>query len=356
MMKNRQNKHKGISQRMVIIGIGVLAVIIVTIIFFVTQQKQTKPTTAPATLTTYQVKRHELRLSGQVQAVRSQKIDIPEGTVQNLTVKNGDTVAEGQQLLTVYHPDVQQKITTATQSLAKQQRSQKQLDDQINQLKTSLNQLAADDPQKSEIQSQLTEAQNNRQDAAASVDQATQELNQLQQDLNTAVKAPFAGRLYIDYQSNGSQSITETSSDMEAVGEVSEFDYNDVKVGQSATVQALSTKTKQTTAIDFISSDPAKSSKPNLAKYEVTAKLDQGFLNGQSVSIILPLGGLEIPKTAVRQGAVYKVVNGRAVRTKITYTKKDNMYEVTEGLDSGDRILQSPTKSIKNGAKVTVDD
>ena len=134
---------------------------------------------------------------------------------------------------------------------------------------------------------------------------------------------------------------------MEAVGEVSEFDYNDVKVGQSATVQALSTKTKQTTAIDFISSDPAKSSKPNLAKYEVTAKLDQGFLNGQSVSIILPLGGLEIPKTAVRQGAV---------RTKITYTKKDNMYEVTEGLDSGDRILQSPTKSIKNGAKVTVDD
>ena len=231
MMKNRQNKHKGISQRLVIIGIGVLAVIVVTIIFFVTQQKQTKPTTAPATLTTYQVKRHELRLSGQVQAVRSQKIDIPEGTVQNLTVKNGDTVAEGQQLLTVYHPDVQQKITTATQSLAKQQRSQKQLDDQINQLKTSLNQLAADDPQKSEIQSQLTEAQNSRQDAAASVDQATQELNQLQQDLNTVVKAPFAGRLYIDYQSNGSQSITETSSDMEAVGEVSEFDYNDVKVG-----------------------------------------------------------------------------------------------------------------------------
>lgn len=149
MMKNRQNKHKGISQRLVIIGIGVLAVIVVTIIFFVTQQKQTKPTTAPATLTTYQVKRHELRLSGQVQAVRSQKIGIPEGTVQNLTVKNGDTVAEGQQLLTVYHPDVQQKITTATQSLAKQQRSQKQLDDQINQLKTSLNQLAADDPQKS---------------------------------------------------------------------------------------------------------------------------------------------------------------------------------------------------------------
>ena len=126
---------------------------------------------------------------------------------------------------------------------------------------------------------------------------------------------------------------------MEAVGEVSEFDYNDVKVGH-ATVQALSTKTKQTTAIDFISSDPVKSSKPNLAKYEVTAKLDQGFLNGQSVSIILPLGGLEIPKTAVRQGAVYKVVNGRAVRTKITYTKKDNMYEVTEGLDSGDRILK----------------
>ena len=69
MMKNRQNKHKGISQRLVIIGIGVLAVIVVTIIFFVTQQKQTKPTTAPATLTTYQVKRHELRLSGRKRSI-----------------------------------------------------------------------------------------------------------------------------------------------------------------------------------------------------------------------------------------------------------------------------------------------
>ena len=355
-MKKRQAKHKGISQRMVIIGIGILAIIVVTIVFFMTQHKQPQQSTTSDTVATFQVKRHELRLSGQAQATRTQKIEVPEGTVQNQSVKNGDTVAAGQQLLTVYHPDVQEKITTANQSLQKQQRSLKQLDDKINQLKSSLNQLAADDPQRSDLQSQLNEAQNSRQDSAAAVDEANQDVTKLQQNLNTIVKAPFAGRLYIDYQANGQQSITETSSEMEAVGQVSEFDYADVKVNQTVTVQALSTKTKQTTSINFISSDPAKSSKPNLAKYDVTAKLDHGFLNGQSVSMIIPLSGLQIPKTAVRQGAVYKVVNGRAVRTKITYTKKDDMYEVTDGLSSGDRILENPTKSTKDGAKVTVDD
>lgn len=56
------------------------------------------------------MKKHELRVPGQVQAVRTQKIDIPEGTVQNMTVKNGDSVTLDQQLLTVYKPDVQAKL------------------------------------------------------------------------------------------------------------------------------------------------------------------------------------------------------------------------------------------------------
>ena len=43
MMKKRQNKHKGISQRLVIIGIGVLAVIVVSDYLFRNSAKQTKP-------------------------------------------------------------------------------------------------------------------------------------------------------------------------------------------------------------------------------------------------------------------------------------------------------------------------
>ncbi|MDN5958302.1 MAG: hemolysin D, partial [Lacticaseibacillus paracasei] len=31
-------------------------------------------------------------------------------------------------------------------------------------------------------------------------------------------------------------------------------------------------------------------------------------------------------------------------------------YEVSDGLSSGDRILQKPDKTIKDGAKVNVDD
>ncbi|RND36420.1 efflux transporter, RND family, MFP subunit [Lacticaseibacillus paracasei] len=206
------------------------------------------------------------------------------------------------------------------------------------------------------MQTQLDEAQNNRQDSADAITQSHQDIAKLKQSLNTVVKAPFAGRLYIDYQANGSQTITETSAEVEAVGEVSEFDYSSVKIGQSATVQALASKTKQATDINFISSDPAKSSKPNLAKYELTTKLRDGFLNGQSITITIPLSGLLIPKEAVKDGAVFKIVNKRAIRTKVTYVAKDDMYEVSDGLSSGDRILQKPDKTIKDGAKVNVDD
>ena len=114
-------------------------------------------------------------------------------------------------------------------------------------------------------------------------------------------------------------------------------------------------QSKRQTSI-FISSDPAKSSKPNLAKYELTTKLRDGFLNGQSITITIPLSGLLIPKEAVKDGAVFKIVNKRAIRTKVTYVAKDDMYEVSDGLSSGDRILQKPDKTIKDGAKVNVDD
>ena len=321
-MNKGRSKGKRISQRMVIIGIGALAMIGVTVFFLVTSKKPTS-SPAPTTIATFQVKKHELRVPGQVQAVRTQKIDIPEGTVQNMTVKNGDSVT---------------------------------LDQQISQIKATLSKTAADDPQKSALQTQLDEAQNNRQDSADAITQSHQDIAKLKQSLNTVVKAPFAGRLYIDYQANGSQTITETSAEVEAVGEVSEFDYSSVKIGQSATVQALASKTKQATDINFISSDPAKSSKPNLAKYELTTKLRDGFLNGQSITITIPLSGLLIPKEAVKDGAVFKIVNKRAIRTKVTYVAKDDMYEVSDGLSSGDRILQKPDKTIKDGAKVNVDD
>jgi HlyD family secretion protein len=354
-MNKGRSKGKRISQRMVIIGIGALAMIGVTVFFLVTSKKPTS-SPAPTTIATFQVKKHELRVPGQVQAVRTQKIDIPEGTVQNMTVKNGDSVTLDQQLLTVYKPDVQAKIDEASRALEKQQRSQATLDQQISQIKATLSKTAADDPQKSALQTQLDEAQNNRQDSADAITQSHQDIAKLKQSLNTVVKAPFAGRLYIDYQANGSQTITETSAEVEAVGEVSEFDYSSVKIGQSATVQALASKTKQATDINFISSDPAKSSKPNLAKYELTTKLRDGFLNGQSITITIPLSGLLIPKEAVKDGAVFKIVNKRAIRTKVTYVAKDDMYEVSDGLSSGDRILQKPDKTIKDGAKVNVDD
>ena len=136
-MNKGRSKGKRISQRMVIIGIGALAMIGVTVFFLVTSKKPTS-SPAPTTIATFQVKKHELRVPGQVQAVRTQKIDIPEGTVQNMTVKNGDSVTLDQQLLTVYKPDVQAKIDEASRALEKQQRSQATLDQQISQIKACL--------------------------------------------------------------------------------------------------------------------------------------------------------------------------------------------------------------------------
>ena len=70
-MNKGRSKGKRISQRMVIIGIGALAMIGVTVFSSHIQKPTSSP--APTTIATFQVKKHELRVPGQVQAVRTQK-------------------------------------------------------------------------------------------------------------------------------------------------------------------------------------------------------------------------------------------------------------------------------------------
>lgn len=60
-MNKGRSKGKRISQRMVIIGIGALAMIGVTVFFLVTSKKPTS-SPAPTTIATFQVKKHELRV------------------------------------------------------------------------------------------------------------------------------------------------------------------------------------------------------------------------------------------------------------------------------------------------------
>lgn len=60
--------------------------------------------------------------TGKVSAKQTQNLQIPDGTVQKVNVRNGDEVKKGDVLLTTHNNEIIEKITDVKQSILKMQR------------------------------------------------------------------------------------------------------------------------------------------------------------------------------------------------------------------------------------------
>ena len=65
-----------------------------------------------------------------------------------------------------------------------------------------------------------------------------------------------------------------------------------------------------------------------------------------------------MPATAVRDGAVFVVENGKAIKRTVAVVKagNDREVEVRKGLIGGEDLIVSPPESLVDGAKVKVTD
>ncbi|MGN1279368.1 MAG: RND transporter MFP subunit, partial [Limosilactobacillus sp.] len=117
----------------------------------------------------------DFALTGKVEPTQAQVLSLPAGKMQDLNVKNGDHVTQGETILTTHDQDSQDSATELQGDLTKSQQQVKSQQQTINSLQQQLN--SADADGQADLQSQLAEAQNAYADAQASVTATQNRLN-----------------------------------------------------------------------------------------------------------------------------------------------------------------------------------
>ena len=346
--------RKRVKLGMVLVPLG--AAVIGGTVLYVTDHQTTKEAGTP----TYQVatvKQSTFTVAGKVVPVAQQQLTIPEGKVQQLNVANGDTVTAGQVLLTTFL-DKSMDLAEQQATLDKGNRVATSAQNTINQLTQQLQQLPADDPTRADLDSQLRDAKSNLADAQADVQTSQQVLQRGQNSQYGQVTAPYDGRISVSYDQSGKVQLAITGSGLQATGLVSEYDYDKVKDHRDVAIKALATKHEAKTTLNFLSTNPAKESSKNMARYAFTTEnLDATqFMNGQSLTITVPQDGIRVPMAAVKHGHVYRYVAGKARKTPVTTEKRDGYLVVTAGLQAKERIIMNPDNKLKDAAQVAISD
>lgn len=330
------------------------AILVVVIILVAVRGMNTKEDDRPKYHTMRVTSQADFALTGKVEPTQTQVLSLPAGKLQDLNVKNGDHVTQGETILTTHDQDSQDSAVELQGDLTKSQQQVRPQQQTINSLQQQLN--GADADEQGDLQSQLTEAQNAYADAQASVSATQNRLNNTNGKVNQALTAPYAGYVTIDQSKQSAPVVTLYSDSLQFTGQVSEYDYAKLRNGTNLHVKALATNRAETTPVTYLAKVPTRSSGNN-SKYEVTANLNANkFMAGQTAKAFIAQDGVRIPKTAVQHGRVFVVMDGRARAVNVSGHAVNNYYVVTDGVDAGDRIVTDPGHYLKNNTRIDQDD
>lgn len=291
-----------------------------------------------------------LTMSGKIVAEKTQTLNVPTGKLQQLNVTDGQTVKNGDILLTVTVTDIQESISSQQDVVNKANRAVNSAAATLKNAQQSYNQ--ADVDTKPSLKDTVTQAQQAVADANGDLQDAQSKLAELQGNLTMSLKAPFDGVVSVSNNTkDGIPSITINSSQKVLQANVSEYDYSKVKTGDTVTVSGIDGSPKQTTKISKIEQIPTGQGK-GTTYYPFSANMNNDFLYGQSVEVKVPQSELKIPKSAVYKGSIYKVIDGKASRAKADLTKNDDTYIVNAGVSIGEKLITNPDSKLTNGEAV----
>lgn len=343
----------------ILIGSSVILCLLILLgaVYIVKKHQQSATNSETQKYSIYRVtKASDLTLSGSVQAQKSQLLTNPQGKVQTVFVKNGDSVTEGQQLLTTHDTDEQETVTSLQSQVDKAKRTVSEAQQEVNSSKSQLQKLTSNDEGYSDLQKQQTEAQNDLTDAQADQTEAQNKLQQANTKVDNTLTAPYSGIVQLDYSKTGEAEITLVSNDLNINGEVSEYDYNKIKVGQNINVTAAATGQKANVTISYLSKVPATDSKANNAKYQFEASLNADFLDGQTVKIAVTTSQLRLPEESVKNGQVYLVKKNHVTKQKVSGHVQNGYFLVDSGVEAGQKIVANPNSALKQGERIDADD
>ncbi|MGT2914756.1 efflux RND transporter periplasmic adaptor subunit [Streptococcus dysgalactiae] len=329
-------------------------------------------------------------LSGTVKALSEEYIyfDASKGSDATVTVKVGDQVTKGQQLVQYNTTIPQATYDAAVRNLNKIGR-------QINHLKTYGVPAATVETSTNEETGEETtttiqpSAQQNAsykqqlQDLNDSYADAQSEVNKAQVALNdTVVVSGVSGTVVevnndIDPSSKNSQKLVHiaTEGQLQVKGSLTEYDLANVKVGQPVKIKSkIYADQEWTGKINYISNYPTDSSNSGTGagttggstnanydyKIDITSPLNQlkqGFT--VSVEVLNETKHMLVPVTSVINKNkkhyvwVYDDSTAKAKKVEVTLGNADaEKQEISQGLKVGDIVIANPDKQIKEGDKL----
>ena len=306
-----------------------------------------------------------LVLQGKVNAASQVPVTVQaSGQFQSLSVSDGQTVSQGQELMRYADDSTQSEIDAqANENTA----SQSKLTN-LNNLLTSLNQqlasakAAGDSETVTSLQSQVTDTQNSIADAKATLQSGQSKLTALQKEANQTVTAPVSGNVV---ESEGSAPKLTIHSDQRVIkAKVSEYARSKVKANQEVTVTSDVTGKKASGEVLSVASLPAGNNLTNdtsqtVAYYPVQVENALHERVGTDVHVKVSQHKLEVPSTAVFHHAGQQVVleyrQGKVYRTAVATKKVNGVTYVKSGLTAGDRVISDPSASLKKKNGVAVD-
>ncbi len=315
------------------------------------------------------------------ETVKSYQNNSTIGTYINTTVTNGQDVEKGQQIISYDTSQNQRQslVDKVNQSESARQKAQ----ESVNRA-----------PNDEQANAQLSEAQDN-------LNKANQSLNQLDQQINDSLFAAFAGKIEIkqeDFPNDGETILQLISKDPQIKTTVTEYDLNKIKEGQKIEYRVNSTGDKGTGEILKISELPTsyedslnqsamsgassgaasgseeegagqasnpvandvsgKDSANDASKYNVLiGHLSSPVRAGLSLDASVATDKIKIPENVLGKDHTVYVLNkqNEVEKRKIEIEKQEGSIYVKSGLKEGERLVQNPKSSLKEGDKIEVE-
>jgi HlyD family secretion protein len=233
------------------------------------------------------------------------------------------------------------------------------LDDQKNAQKIEVQQANAQDPVA--VQAEIDSNNQNIQQLAQAIATDSLAVESAQANLNEArntgkltVKAKSSGIAKVnDAKEAGKPLVSISTADTVITGQISEYDYSKLKVGDKVGIKTLNLQQTITGVVDSIATTPEAEtssaqagSKPaqtaTASYYTFSITPSKNLQVGYNVQISVSDERLLIPASAVKGGYVEVEKNGKFVKTAVkTQKSEQGQLQVLSGLKAGDIISRN---------------
>lgn len=304
-------------------------------------------------------------------------LDETRGSVNKVSVINGQLVKKGAVLFTYKNDQITDQIELGNQQLTTSENQKKRLLDKQEEAKKQAAKAGVDSTSigasnLASIQAQINSYPDQIDVVETQIDTSKNQLKNLKAKEFTYITSPMEGRVIL----NDSKDITKPYIVIEATtfyvkGNINEKDQTKLKKNQQVDILVFAINKTVTGKVESVGNSPAiadvaagtqaaTSASSAISYYDANISLDSqaNVVNGFHVQATVKLAAedMKIPKSAILEEAgkqyVFKVVNKKLVKQAITY--KDGttpQVVVLSGLNESDSIAVT-TKDMKEGISV----